>query len=97
MVAIKGVDGYGAAHIVAIFSNGLITNGYWKCHMEAEAGWELPGFDDSHWAPAQTAANRISRTMGADLIWWWGDEFTENLANPNLCQANQAYCRFKGN
>ncbi len=97
VVAVHVTDASGPAYFVAHFSNGLVTDSSWKCHYEAEAGWETPTFDDSHWSPAQTGGQYpLGHGRAAQKIWWWGDEMTETVENPNQCHANQMYCRYKG-
>ncbi len=89
---------FGAAYLVAYFSNGLVTDGSWKCHYEAEDGWETRSFNDSHWSPAQTGERYpLGHGQAAREIWWWEDETTEAEAveNRNHCN-DHLFCRYKG-
>lgn len=90
VVALNASDSSTTAYVVARFGSGLVTNGYWKCRYEAEPGWETPGFNDSHWSPAQTHG----KWKGADKIWWRGGEGMSGT--PEECRANRTYCRYKG-
>ncbi|XP_068677600.1 uncharacterized protein [Montipora foliosa] len=48
-----GNSGYRGRGLIGSFSNGLVTNERWKCHVSTRTlGWTSPEFDDTMWPPA---------------------------------------------
>ena len=54
LIAVKTYDFDTYGGLIGSLSNGVVTDGSWKCTREYKAGWETLTFDDSNW-PAATA------------------------------------------
>ena len=76
--------------ILGSTSNGLLTNGTWKCSSVYYSGWNSPDFDDQEWPLAKVIANHgVSPWETIDGIaetakWIWADNYKDTV-----------YCRLK--
>ena len=76
--------------ILGSTSNGLLTNGTWKCSSVYYSGWNSPDFDDQEWPLAKEVAkhgvspwgtiNGIAKTAK----WIWANNYNHTV-----------YCRLK--
>jgi len=75
-VACQDLLSVGGIHVSG--SNGLRTDGSWRCSNTYRAGWNLAGFDESGWTPAyEIGANGMEPwstrfpNIAADAKWIW--------------------------
>ena len=52
VIAIKGHNNDGPGGIIGSFSDGLVTDGTWKCERNVSDDWNMEKFDDSTWSYA---------------------------------------------
>ena len=82
LIAVKTYDFDTYGGLIGSLSNGVVTDGSWKCTREYKAGWESLNFDDSNW-PAATATRgqgdpgdwaRIS-AIASNAKWIWAGSY----------------------
>ena len=76
--------------ILGSTSNGLLTNGTWKCSSVYYSGWNSPDFDDQEWPLAKEVANHGDKPWGTingiakTAKWTWANNYEHTV-----------YCRLK--
>ena len=93
VLAIRGEDFGVIAGILASTSTGVVTDKTWKCSGTLEAGWDLTGFNDSHWEDARITGVNGDAPWGlfADIdpsakwIWSSGENDTVAYCRKEIC------------
>ena len=86
VLAIKAVDIYGVAGILASTSTGVVTDASWKCSSVEQTGWLLPGFDDAAWSQARVMARNDGSVYTAVVAginpaarWIWSQNSSDDV------------------
>ena len=80
LIAVKAVDNNNYAGFIGSLSNGLVTDGSWKCTRDLATDWEKLNFDDSKWsAPTATRANGDpqARRVASSAKWIWAGAYND--------------------
>eukprot|EP01006_Ploeotia_vitrea_P036981 TRINITY_DN66079_c7_g6_i1.p1 TRINITY_DN66079_c7_g6~~TRINITY_DN66079_c7_g6_i1.p1 ORF type:complete len:1628 (+),score=368.58 TRINITY_DN66079_c7_g6_i1:23-4906(+) len=104
VMAIQGIDRGGPGGIIATGTGPypfVTSDSAWKCSRYYQKGWNLPGFDDSNWSPAQSYGvngvrpwKTIAKQSGK-AQWIWTDD--NNLNNVVYCRmSNVCYGKSQG-
>ena len=92
LIAVKTYDFDTYGGLIGSFSDGVVTDGTWKCTREYRAGWETLNFDDRNWPFA--TATRGQGDPGAwanvpkiasNAKWIWAGSYSDTKVT--------AYCR----
>ena len=91
VLSVAGEDyGGGYLGILGSTSNGLVTDGTWKCISNFSNGWNSPDFDDQDWPFARVIAKhgakpwREIRGIAQTAKWIWANNSERTV-----------YCRLK--
>ena len=80
LIAVKAVDYNNYAGFIGSLSNGVVTDGSWKCTRDLVTDWEKLNFDDSKWsAPTTTRANGDPQARGvaSSAKWIWAGAYND--------------------
>lgn len=90
VISVAGQHFGGAFGVIGSLSNGLVTNGSWKCSSVLSPGWNSPDFDDQQWPFANVVGNhgddpwKIITGIVRDAKWIWAPG-----------QNSKVYCRLE--